>query len=737
MSHKSRMLPGIGRSLRAAAFRSVLAFGAIALFTPAALAQTTVYVDNQSAACSLTGPGTEASPFCTITSAMTAFKGAGITIVVKPGIYREQVTIPASGGAGSPFVFQARGPGVIVDGADDFANPALWLPTTSASFLAAGVTWAPKQVYVDGVRLAISALTPDLMPANSFSWVAGSGLYVNLGGVNPGSRQTLVGHRNYGFNMFTKAFVTIDGFSVTRTEDRGINIQNGCADLTIAHNTVSFANSYGIQTVNGQRLVIDGNTVSDCNFHGIGLNAGASGCTVSDNEAFRNAHPTIRQANGIFLFGAPGNAITNNRLHENQDTGLQFGLGSNDCVSTNNRSYRNGDHGYDHLGALNTTHLNDVAYGNLMDGFSFEGNSPGSKLYNCIASENGTTTGEFDLWVDATSTAGFVSDHNIFWNSTAQAPVKYILTLYSALADFQLATGLDMHSFQADPLFTDVSAANFTPLALSPAIDAAHSGVALWPVLDALGHVRVDDPSIADRGEGPVTYADIGAFEFLPPPPPPSVDKAPVVTSPGTVRVRRGGLAQFKVTAMDPDGDAIQSLRMVILKMPLHSGATFTPDPGNQSGTFRWVAGRRTGTYRVMFIAQNALADTSVTRIHVGDGGRDDGELAAGEADEDDLVQLGEDGLFTPELALSAGFPNPSASDIEFLLDLNVASQVDLSVFDMQGRRVWTAGCAYSAGRVRLHWDGMTARRQRAGVGIYHVLVRVGDKQFVRRAVRL
>src|SRR5262245_8028088 len=67
----------------------------------------TFYVDAQSGTCSSAGPGTEAEPYCSIAAAMAAHKGAGITIVVKPGIYREQLTIPTAGLPGAPFVFQA------------------------------------------------------------------------------------------------------------------------------------------------------------------------------------------------------------------------------------------------------------------------------------------------------------------------------------------------------------------------------------------------------------------------------------------------------------------------------------------------------------------------------------------------------------------------------------------------------------------------------------------------------
>src|SRR5437667_5286715 len=86
------------------------------------------FVDNSSASCSDTGPGTAAQPYCTISAAVAAHFGPGTTIIVKPGTYRESVEISASGSAADPFVIQAQGPGVVVDGADDFSGPGQWAP---------------------------------------------------------------------------------------------------------------------------------------------------------------------------------------------------------------------------------------------------------------------------------------------------------------------------------------------------------------------------------------------------------------------------------------------------------------------------------------------------------------------------------------------------------------------------------------------------------------------------------
>ena len=104
----------------------VFAF-AIGLAPHAAEAAGTYYVDNSglTGTCSNTGPGTEAQPFCTISAALIKVGGPGTTILVKPGVYREQVTLPMSGASGNPLVIRALGT-VTIDGADSFEQPDLW-----------------------------------------------------------------------------------------------------------------------------------------------------------------------------------------------------------------------------------------------------------------------------------------------------------------------------------------------------------------------------------------------------------------------------------------------------------------------------------------------------------------------------------------------------------------------------------------------------------------------------------
>ena len=189
--------------------RSFWAFALSAAFLVAtsglAFGAGTYYVDNSSPSCSNSGAGTEAQPYCTISAAVSARGGPGTTIYVKPGIYPEQVSINVSGVAGSPFVIQALGGPVTIEGAEDFSSPGSWAPYSGSVYLASSVTWAAMQVLVDATRLLPSTAAPAALPVNSFTYVAGQGLYVNLGGSNPGGSNPGTAGRSPGSSVQSRA----------------------------------------------------------------------------------------------------------------------------------------------------------------------------------------------------------------------------------------------------------------------------------------------------------------------------------------------------------------------------------------------------------------------------------------------------------------------------------------------------------------------------------------------------
>ena len=90
-------------------------------------------------------------------------------------------------------------------------------------------------------------------------------------------------------------------------------------------------------------------------------------------------------------------------------------------------------------------------------------------------------------------------------------------------------------------------------------------------------------------------------------------DNAPVVTAPATASGAETLLLAFTDAAADPDGDAITNLTAT----PLPSGATFTKNASNTSGTFAWTP-TQTGNFNVTFVASNTLTGSATTAIIIG-----------------------------------------------------------------------------------------------------------------------
>ena len=477
-----------------------------------ARANDTWYVDNTNAKCSDTGPGTKQKPYCSIGAALAAHRDSGVTIVVRGGPYREKVVISATGSGGSPIVVRTDGSPVVIDGSDDFSQAGQWV-SSGNTWHAAAVTWDPVHVFADGVRLQPSTDQPSHLQAGEWRWIDGSGLYVNVGGGNPASHAVAVGHRTHGFFISGRSHVFIDGFTIQRAQDMGVELV-GVSDVVVKRNVVRQCGSAGIGARSSVRVQVFGNSVSENDHHGIEFRNGVTQSIIDGNESFANAHQGLAWATGIYLAGSSGNRVENNRLHDNQDSGCEVQSGSNDNVLSQNISWSNGDHGFMQLYSTGTLMLNDVAWGNHTEGFSVEGSSTGTRLYNCISLNRALAQETYCMFVDSSSTPGFDADHNIYWNIAEQPPIKFGKVKYANVAAFQAATGIGPSSFGADPRFVDAGHGDFHLRADSPAIDAATTSIPGWQQLDADGFMRMDAPDTPNTGEGPVGYADRGALEF-------------------------------------------------------------------------------------------------------------------------------------------------------------------------------------------------------------------------------
>jgi parallel beta-helix repeat protein len=150
----------------------------------------------------------------------------------------------------------------------------------------------------------------------------------------PGASVTLTGGAN-GFAISNKSYITITGFNVTGTTGMGISVQNS-SNITISNNHVTNAGQpvsgqtkSGIYLNTDRDSTVSGNTVDHNSSFGIYL-VGSTRNLIKGNESFSNAQGFQRAASGIRLYSSTSNTIDSNRLHNNEDSGLESFTNSND-----------------------------------------------------------------------------------------------------------------------------------------------------------------------------------------------------------------------------------------------------------------------------------------------------------------------------------------------------------------------------------------------------------------------
>ena len=508
-------------------------------------------VNGASLSCSDAGAGTLAQPFCTIGRGAT-MAVAGDTVNVAPAVYREQVVLPASGAVGLPITFHGA-PGAQVLGTNNLSGAGLWtlesgsLTRYSASF---DPSSASAQVFVDGARLAGPVATAADVVANSFYFDnPNNRIYVDLGGDNPGSHAVEAGARSYGFSADGKTDLVIEGFEVSGQNANAIRVQTASRVVIRGNRLLRSASS--VLAVQGTTLPtttdhveVAGNEVAEGLTSGIRLRNNVTQALLQDNVVHHNGDHGLDASNttssrftgntffanvkagGGFATGmrlgteSDDNQIDRNMAYENQDTGFQSSLSSDRNLFVRNLSFANQDHGFDIRLCDSPRLISNTAHGNLNDGFSIEDNVTNAMLRNNIAAENGIFTGGNELWVDAGSTGGFSSDHDVLYRSSApNTTIEFGGVAYASVADFRAATGNEVHGSGANPNFVNVAADNFHP-GLGPAIDAADASASGFESLDLDGLPPLDQPGVANTGTGVPTYADRGALE--------AVDAAPV-----------------------------------------------------------------------------------------------------------------------------------------------------------------------------------------------------------------
>lgn len=375
-----------------------------------------------------------------------------------------------------------------------------------------------------------------------------------------GATVTISGAK-HGFTISNQSWISVSGFTIQNSTSNGIYVYNATG-VSLSGNTVrtsgqrvSGSSAHGVYVNSMTNSVVTGNLVTDNSASGIYLTNGSTGNQVTGNESSWNAYGYVRNGVGIDL-RAPGNVVKGNRVHDNEDTGIQSYPGGDNNTIVDNVSYHNkgfttvvltncnapssgntsgcitGDHGIDDYGVTGSAVVGNTVYDNVSAGINLEGVASGTpsgftiadnvsvdNAASCPDGAGGTvkcprTRG--NIRVDATSQLGTTLDHDLVNLSIPGTMMVWGSTSYSTLAAFQTASGQESGAVQADPRWTGPANGDFTLQSGSPAIDSANSGARGEPATDAAGRARVDDQATADTGVGPRSYDDRGAYEYQP-----------------------------------------------------------------------------------------------------------------------------------------------------------------------------------------------------------------------------
>jgi hypothetical protein len=466
-------------------------------------------------------PGTLAAPWLTVAKVNSTSLLPGQSVAFQAGgVWREQLTVYSSGSAGNPITFTSygSGPAAVISGANVVSS---W---TTVSPYYASYTTAPSQIFRNGARLNQVSSQSALLTGTWWLDTADSRIYVYD---NPAGNTMEASQRAYGVEIGGASYVTVNGLAIAEANNEGVGIFTGSDYVSITNCNISNSYSNGIAvwsaTPSVSYGVIQGNTVSNSGANGIGVSQNATYWTIEDNVIYGNSSIPANNAYtaGIDVGNSSVSNITmqNNAVYSNglgQPGNIGFGIhvdvqspnniirwnstyGNNDCnilveISENNQIYGNlaygsilgcgiGIRGASGTPASGNVVYNNTIYGNLANQtwaggiLAFGDGTAGSFVNNTFENNISVGNGSPQLNAfggaenDGTNGHGNVYAYNDFGPDATSFIRWGSSTVYSSLAAWQAASG-QANNLDANPLFTNPGAGNFTLQSGSPAIGA-------------------------------------------------------------------------------------------------------------------------------------------------------------------------------------------------------------------------------------------------------------------------
>ena len=269
----------------------------------------------------------------------------------------------------------------------DAPAPALFGPTSAGAggTLAAGTYYYKVSAVVGGVETIASPEQSRTVAANEmvglqWSAVIGATAYNVYGRTHNGETfMTSVAPPPFSYILPTyidDGSATPDGVTAPPIVSTVTTTGNECID-----NHVWQIGSHGIYMYGASGNTIWNNRCHHNAFHGIAVFYNSNDNLLEANKCWSNSQYNNRIANGIqldfFGVGTAGslrNTVRRNRLFNNQDSGLSIWSGSHDTKAIQNVIYDNGDHGIDVSANTNNAHvISNVVVRSVTAGINVEG----------------------------------------------------------------------------------------------------------------------------------------------------------------------------------------------------------------------------------------------------------------------------------------------------------------------------------------------------------------------------
>ncbi|KAB2964228.1 MAG: hypothetical protein F9K18_07715, partial [Thermoanaerobaculia bacterium] len=487
-----------------------------------------------------TDPG---APLATVQAASGRAQ-AGDLVSIAPGIYREEVTVTASGTAAQPIVFRGSAPGAVLDGAD--AAIAAGVPWTNAG----GGVWsrvtgfATGHVVTDQGRLfryddlaGLQALGAG--PPGGF-WFDGATLRVKFSdGSAPADHVVQVARRENGFLLDGVTHVRVENLELryygSGDYGKGVYLRQA-SDSAVRGCLVREVGAAGVWIKGGARNLVEGNEIRDTSIPGWdwnwtkGSSAENNAVALTDdlgrgNVVRRNVvHGTFNGIGGCGGAPPPAGFTSETDLYENvlydhtDDAFEPEGWCANVRIWGNRIEDAHMVFAVAPAAPGPTWIVRNVAwnFGNTrtsqLDGYvasalkvnsgypepvgpllvhhnTFFTTAPGTDglaLLNpgestWLVARNNVIAATADVFYKVNPIASDV-DHDALWTTQAGRFGHWEGTTYATFAGFRAGTGQEPGGRFAAPALTDPGGGDFTPAAGSPLVD---SGVALPGINDS------------------------------------------------------------------------------------------------------------------------------------------------------------------------------------------------------------------------------------------------------------